>query len=255
MARILIVTDKVISDALSVFLIRGGHEVLTAGDRIAGQQLLRSMSPGLVILDRDLPGFAGPGGLGQISRMCGKAPVIVLSNCRAREESGACLRCGAAVYLPKSEGLSQVLDEADRLLGRLKICPAGAADGGKKSAPLVLVVDDEAEVCKVLERFLSSMGCEVLTACDGPSAEALARSRRPDIVLLDILMPGKSGTEVLQTLTRELPAAGVIMITGNDDEEIAQKCLKGGAFEYLPKPLNLDELGKIVKARLLQQTP
>lgn len=253
MAKILIVCDKVTSDALSVFLLRAGHEVFTAGNRVSGLQLCRSQSPDLAIVDRDLPGIAGKGGLDQLGKFCGGTPVIVLSGCRSNSEADACLRCGAAAYLPKSEGLSPVLDEADRLLGRVKICPPPEGAGKARSKPLVLVADDEAGVCDLLASFLSSIGCEVLTAFDAPSAEALARSRKPDIVLLDIFMPGQNGHEILPALREGAPGAGVIMISGNDDEQLARRCLREGAFEYLQKPLNLEALGKAIKARLLLQ--
>lgn len=117
----------------------------------------------------------------------------------------------------------------------------------------MLAADDDQSILNVLKRFLTSVGFEVITAEDGAAALQLARERRPDIVLLDILMPKKDGIEVLKELARDLPKTGVVMITGNEDEDVAKACLNLGAFDYIEKPVNLELLGNILKARMLIQ--
>jgi len=117
----------------------------------------------------------------------------------------------------------------------------------------ILVVDDDAETRLVLRRFLSTLACEIMEAKDGTSALELVRARRPDIVLLDISLPKKDGVEVLKELAPEMPEAGFIMVTGNEDEAVARKCLELGAFDYVSKPINLAALGKTIKARLSLQ--
>ncbi len=120
---------------------------------------------------------------------------------------------------------------------------------------LVLVVDDEAKVRVPLARFLSLQGYEVIEAADGREAVELARGRTPDIVLLDIAMPCKSGIEVLKELAPGMPDTGFIMVTGNEDEELARSCLQFGAFDYVPKPVDPDVLASSIRARLQVRRP
>ena len=115
----------------------------------------------------------------------------------------------------------------------------------------MLIADDDSDTRKVLRRFLRSLALETLEAEDGVEALELARASRPDIVLLDIFMPEKDGVEVLKELAPVMPEAGFIMITGNEDEVLACKCLEYGAIDYISKPINLEALGGIIKARLL----
>ena len=128
--------------------------------------------------------------------------------------------------------------------------------GGEAEARgLVLVVEDDVQVRAVLSRFMALKGHEVLEAADGREAIALARGRAPDIVLLDIAMPGKNGLEVLKELAPVMPGTGFVMVTANDDEELALFCLELGAFDYLPKPVDLEELSRAVAARLQARRP
>ena len=266
MAKILIIDDDgIVRDALFVFLTRAGHEVFTAADGANGVQVFKAALPDLVVLDRDLPILSGSGVFDKIREVSKNVPILILSGYNDPEEVGAYLRSGAAAFLPKSDGLSPVLAEIDRLLG----VPAKAAapvtrsagpapDSAVKTAPvppagLILIADDDQETRSLLRRFLSSLAYEILEAKDGGEALELARARRPDIVLLDISMPKKDGVEVLKELAPEMPGTGFMMITGNEDEDLARRCLDFGAFDYVSKPLNLESLGGIVKARMLLQ--
>ena len=124
------------------------------------------------------------------------------------------------------------------------------ANINRRTKALVLVVDDDEAVSNSVSRFLASYGYETLQAQDGESALRLARARRPDLVLLDIAMPGKNGVEVLTELAPELPGTGFIMLSGGGDEAVARACLKVGAFDYLSKPANLAALETLVRTCL-----
>ena len=104
----------------------------------------------------------------------------------------------------------------------------------------ILVVDDIAPNVKLLEAKLSAEYFEVLTARDGPSALQLARSQSPDLILLDVMMPGMDGFEVCQHLksdlmTRHIP---VVMVTALSDVSDRVRGLEAGADDFLSKPVN-----------------
>jgi adenylate cyclase len=119
-------------------------------------------------------------------------------------------------------------------------------------SPLILAVDDNKQNLSLLERALSAAGYEVLTAEDGPKALALIRSSAPDLVLLDVMMPGMSGYEVCQQIrahevTCLLP---VVMLTALTDVADRIRGIESGADDFLSKPVNREELLTRVKSLL-----
>jgi len=122
--------------------------------------------------------------------------------------------------------------------------------------PLILVADDEVDICRLMQRVLEPAGYEVITANDANQALQLVAQRNPALVLLDIKMPGKSGIEVFQELKISHPDTGVIMATAVADVNIAIDTLREGALDYLVKPFNVNELvigvaGALEKRRLI----
>ena len=112
----------------------------------------------------------------------------------------------------------------------------------------VLVVDDEGPVRELLVDFLQARGYVVEGAASAVEGVAAARERPPDVVLLDLNMPGAaSGFDVVATLARDRP---VIMISGAHDKELAREALKRGAFDYVTKPFDLARVATIVAAAL-----
>jgi CheY-like chemotaxis protein len=102
----------------------------------------------------------------------------------------------------------------------------------------VLIVDDEPELTDVVREYLGEH-YDVVVANSGAAALASYRQKRPDVVFLDINMPGPSGVEVLKELRRIDPALPVIMVTVNTEVAVVQECLREGAFAYVPKPFDL----------------
>lgn len=111
----------------------------------------------------------------------------------------------------------------------------------------ILVVDDESLSCGMLEEFLSGSGYEVSLALNGDEAIEAALKTRPDLVLLDVKMPGKSGMETLQELRAIVPEAPVIMLTGLYDEVLARQAEAEGAAGYVTKPVHLGRLLELIK--------
>ena len=260
MAKILVIDDDgIVRDALTAFLSHSGHQVICASDGGNGVLAYRNNLPDLVILDRDLPVLTGSGVFKKIREISMKTPIIILSGYDAPEDAEAYLRDGAASFLSKGDGLYGVLDEVNRTLGvktpaqEPAAAPWTAAPPAKPPAAssLVVVADDDSGVADVLLRALTSLGCEAVRAEDGVKAVELIRARKPVMALLDISMPKKTGVQVLRELVQEMPDTDFMMITGNDDEEVARDCLRLGAFDYIPKPVNIAVFKNIIKARLV----
>lgn len=109
----------------------------------------------------------------------------------------------------------------------------------------ILLVDDEPSLLKVLSIKLRVSGYDVLTALNGQEALKLIKSESPDIVLLDVIMPGMDGFEVLQKL-RSFSKLPVIIFSARP--EYAKRAISLGANAFLPKPFNIDELMKTIES-------
>jgi len=119
----------------------------------------------------------------------------------------------------------------------------------------ILVVDDEAPVREVLCEYLTSQGYTVDEAANGADALATIRRARPDVILLDIRMPGIDGVEVLRRIRTLDDTLTVIMVTANEDVTLARETLKLGAFDYVAKPFDYDYLDRTVSTGLLKSGP
>lgn len=115
--------------------------------------------------------------------------------------------------------------------------------------PLVLAVDDEAGILRLIKLELSTQGFRVVTASGGEEALRVAEEQRPDIALLDIVMPEMSGLEVMRRL-RERSSIPVILLTAKGSESDKVRGLELGADDYLAKPFSPDELSARVRAVL-----
>ena len=114
----------------------------------------------------------------------------------------------------------------------------------------ILVVEDEEAILLGLEENLAYAGYEVLTASDGPTALELAVQKLPDLVLLDIMLPGLSGFEVCRQIRDKGIEMPVIMLTARGDEFDKLHGFEMGADDYVTKPFSVDELLARVKAVL-----
>lgn len=116
-------------------------------------------------------------------------------------------------------------------------------------AATILVVDDEQPIVDLVASYLAAEGFAVHRAFDGPSALALARATRPDLVILDVMLPGLDGLEVCRRLHQET-AVYVLMLTARTEEVDKVIGLSVGADDYLTKPFSPRELVARVKAIL-----
>jgi len=121
-----------------------------------------------------------------------------------------------------------------------------------RTPPQILIVDDNPENLDILQARLASQGYEILTARDGEEALATAREKRPDLILLDIMMPRLDGIEVCRRLKadRSLPFMPIIMVTARADSKDIVRGLEVGGDEYLTKPVDQAALVARIKSML-----
>ncbi len=111
----------------------------------------------------------------------------------------------------------------------------------------ILVIDDDRTVPRMISRWFEESDTEVLTAATAQEGMELVQSQRPDVLLLDIMLPHLSGLEAYQTVRDLDPKLPVIYITGHGSSEMAIESMKLGAYDYLQKPLDKDRVLDLVK--------
>ena len=112
---------------------------------------------------------------------------------------------------------------------------------------LILVVDDDRNVCRVLKDLLERAGFEVLTAPDVDAAVPILKQQDLDLIVTDLKMPGKSGMDLLSLCHEARPAVPVIMMTAYADVEAAVTAMKKGAYDFITKPFDENELLNVAK--------
>lgn len=115
----------------------------------------------------------------------------------------------------------------------------------------VLVVDDETDIRSAYAEMLGDLGCRVLSKPDGPSALAFVKQGAEiDLVITDYMMPDMNGLKFVKSLRALRPSVPVIMITGFTNAENYLQSKKLGVFEYVEKPIRIDDFRRVVAAAL-----
>jgi two-component system, sensor histidine kinase and response regulator len=112
----------------------------------------------------------------------------------------------------------------------------------KPSTPLILIIDDEEALRDGCRQVLERSGYNVLTAADGQEGVRIARESKPDMAFVDFKMPNISGMEIIEILSKDIPDIVLVMITGYATIVSAVEAIRKGAYDYLPKPFNPDQL-------------
>ena len=118
----------------------------------------------------------------------------------------------------------------------------------------ILVVDDEPRMAQLLAEYLIEHGYRVAVAHSGIEALAKLDLEKPSVVLLDVRMPGMDGVEVLRRIRSFDRQVGILMISANDDVELAKQTIEMGAFDYTIKPVDFAYLSRAVE-RMMAQVP
>lgn len=117
----------------------------------------------------------------------------------------------------------------------------------------IMVVDDEPMVRNLLSQFLTLRGYRVRPAKDGPDALALLKQEHPQLVILDVYMPGMNGVDVLRQLRANDYKGSVIALSASQDEQLLQEMLELGSVDIMGKPVDLERLAMMVEVSLVMK--
>ncbi len=127
------------------------------------------------------------------------------------------------------------------LLSRKDLSLSPSASQLLANDEIIVIVDDSPEIVLLLEHYLTRQGLPIAKATNGEELYQIINTKQVALILLDIGLPGKSGTEILADLAPQYPDLGIVMVTGTIDIQIALDCLRQGADDYLTKPVNPQE--------------
>lgn len=116
----------------------------------------------------------------------------------------------------------------------------------------LLAIDDDPATLELIQAALEGPELQVRSATNPKEGLALAWRYRPEVVIVDLMMPGMSGLEVLDAITERLPQTDVVLLTGNDSAQSAVEAIQRGATDYLVKPVSLKELRKKIRGTLAE---
>ena len=122
-----------------------------------------------------------------------------------------------------------------------------------KEREKILVVDDEDLIRRTITRKLAKEGYRCSEASSGDEALDHLKSNKADLVILDVKMPGKKGTEILLEIKADYPETAVVMATAINDPQTILTCMKHGAYDYIPKPFSLDDVVSAVGSALIKR--
>lgn len=235
---VLIEDEEILSELLRVKLKSAGLRVHTARDGISGLELVREIKPDLVLLDMLLPGLTGMRILEKMKEegLLPAMPVLIISNSGQLVELERALDLGARDYLIKVNfDPQEVLARVMGLLGTTS--PSDPDARGLHAGVKVLIVEDDMLLVNLLERKFTGAGYEVYRALDGEQARRALTHSEPDIILLDVVLPGTDGFAFLEELKRNEKYAGipVLIISNLGQHEEVEKGLRLGAADYIVK--------------------
>ncbi|HEY8829869.1 MAG TPA: response regulator [Candidatus Limnocylindria bacterium] len=255
MARILIIEDEANNLDVARRIVRGaGHEALTATDGLAGLEIARRERPDAVLVDLLLPKLDGWSVTRAIREepWAKKIPIIAVSALAMQADRERAREAGCDDFVTKPYAPA----ELRVLLGKYfadSSAPKTATRANEPSASgispaerlgKVLVVDDEPSNVELIVRRLGGNGYECLTASNGHDAIAVATKEQPDLILMDIMMPGLDGWQATRLLKGDPKTANipVVFVTARDRPEDVAQGFEAGGIMYVNKPVEPVEL-------------
>ena len=257
---VLVVDDEAeIRGLLSEYFRSGGLTVTEADNGFDALLQVKRTRPDAVVLDLMMPRLGGLDALKRIRAFDLKTKVIVITGVRDQELQRQAVSLGAAAFFTKPLDLPKLLTAVNGSTARPEQSTHAPERFSTHSPPVplsdvprssILVVDDEPEICQLLEEYFTKIGYRVRIAMDGATAVRSVIEDAPDVILLDINMPGLGGIETLTAVRAIAPDVQVIMLSGQNDLDCAKQSLAYGAFDYITKPFGLSYLAESIETAL-----
>jgi len=249
MTKILVLDDEVkIRELVREALSAQGYDVTTVPTPDQAMDIIYRESFDLILLDIRLTGESGIIVLRKIREYSEKIPVVIYSGFVTTELETEARAFGANEVLRKDVGVAFLVEQIGKIVKAKNRIFQKTPTGAKKS---ILIVDDEEKIRDVLKIFFKTKGYEVLEAKNGEEAIQLAQSENIAVVLLDINMPEMDGLTTLKKLRDINAKLGVVMVTGNQDDEKVKKAIELGAYGYVLKPFDFLYLNLVVMSKLV----
>ncbi len=226
--KILLVDDEVdIVRTLRKRLETNNYEVITAFDGLEALEKVKKERPDLVILDLMLPKMDGYKVCGLLKKdtRYSKIPIVIFTARAEKQDKKTGMQIGADAYIVKPFEPRILLDKLKELLEA----------GGSMLKKKVLLVDDEKDLLRLIGARIESWGYGLITAADGKTAIEAVKKQKPDIVILDYIMPGMDGVEVLKEIRKIDKKIPAIMFTAHPDTRSIKGTEKLGISSYIPK--------------------
>ena len=240
---VLVVDDEdSVREIVRDLLLAGDCNVLEAGNGFDALSEVMVANPPVDLVVTDLK-MAGMDGVELAESLPEGLPFILISGyLHTAEYEGTASKLGAAAVLEKPLRMAKLREAVqDALAGR---------SGGEKNVARVLLIDDEETVRTPIRKMLEKSGYEVEEAVDGQDGVDKYHEQSPDVVIVDMFMPTKSGLEVIQELLKENPDTKIIAISGfgiREEPDMVSLAKRYGAVVALEKPFHMKDLLGAVK--------
>lgn len=247
--KILVADDqKEVSDLLCDFLTKKGYACDVVSDGEKAQERLKSNSYDLAFIDHNMPELTGLEIVKFVKKNGIKTKIVILTGYPVMKDFFA-KSVGADEYLQKP----CQLEEIQNILSKYEAV-IGSGRGSKEQAKKILVVDDEPHIVLLVKSRLEANNYKVITAQNGEEGLEKLISEKPDLIILDIMMPKKDGFDTLVAMKElnaaseeELPKVPVIVLTARMDTRIRELIEKEEIEGYLIKPFKSEELLEKIK--------
>jgi DNA-binding response OmpR family regulator len=245
---VLVVDDEPdVRELVGEFLRAEGFEVAEAANGLEALLQVKRVRPTAVLLDLMMPRLGGLEAIKRIRAFDQQIRILVITGVLDSELHRRARALGAVAVFTKPLEPARIVAV---LRGELPSEIAPPAEEPARAPVTVLVVEDEAAERAQLEQLLVQKGYEVRLARDAAAGVRAVVERAPDIVLLDVEMPGLSGVGVLPTIVALAPEAKVVMVSARENIELAKRTLAFGAFDYVTKPVDPAVLGQCLESAL-----
>ncbi len=248
--RLLFVDDDIdFLTSASRVLARRGIVVTEAHNGPEALELLKNGLFEVVVLDQKMPRLDGVEVFHQIHKHYPDLPVIILTGHGTVSAAFETSKSGVHDYLMKPCDTQELADKIHSAARRGVIEKSPTAASIESSAEIrVLMIDDEEEFLTSLTKVLKRRKITLLTAETGEDGLELLEHAAVDVVVLDVKMPGMDGLEALKRIKSKYPALEVLLLTGHPNVSDAHEGVRRGAFDYLVKPPDVEELTRKIRA-------